>query len=203
MAEHQPASANALPAQDSRADHKYTDELAEFESLDNGKPVSQARAIDIAGAAGILRYFAGWPTKICGETNPSDPSMFNYTLREPVGVCGLIIPWNFPLMMAVTKIAAALACGNTMILKPAEQTSLTAVRLGELIEEAGIPDGVVNIITGFGPGAGSSIAEHPDIDKVSFTGSTEVGKLILQGLDEQSETRLARTRRQVAKYHLS
>jgi aldehyde dehydrogenase (NAD+) len=159
---------------------KYTDELAEFESLDNGKPVSQARAIDIAGAAGILRYFAGWPTKICGETNPSDPSMFNYTLREPVGVCGLIIPWNFPLMMAVTKIAAALACGNTMILKPAEQTSLTAVRLGELIQEAGIPDGVVNIITGFGPGAGSSIAEHPDIDKVSFTGSTEVGKLILQ-----------------------
>ena len=159
---------------------KYADELAELESLDNGKPVSQARAIDIAGAAGILRYFAGWPTKIYGETNPSDPSMFNYTLREPVGVCGLIIPWNFPLMMAVTKIAPALACGNTMILKPAEQTSLTAVRLGELIQEAGIPDGVVNIITGFGPGAGSSIAEHPDIDKVSFTGSTEVGKLILQ-----------------------
>ncbi len=159
---------------------KYAEELAELESLDNGKPVSQARVIDVGGSAGIFRYFAGWPTKIYGETNPSDPSMFNYTLREPVGVCGLIIPWNFPLMMAVTKLAPALACGNTMILKPAEQTSLTAVRLGELIQEAGIPDGVVNIITGFGPGAGSSIAEHPDIDKVSFTGSTEVGKLILQ-----------------------
>ncbi len=159
---------------------KYADELAELESLDNGKPVAQARTIDIAGAAGIFRYFAGWPSKIYGETNPSDPGMFNYTLREPIGVCGLIIPWNFPLMMAVTKIAPALACGNTMILKPAEQTPLTAIRLGELLQEAGIPDGVVNIITGFGPGAGSAIAEHPGIDKVAFTGSTEVGKLILQ-----------------------
>jgi hypothetical protein len=182
---------------------KYADELAELESLDNGKPVSQARAIDIAGAAGTFRYFAGWPTKIYGETNPSDPSMLNYTLREPVGVCGLIIPWNFPLLMAVTKIAPALACGNTMILKPAEQTSLTALRLGELIQEAGIPDGVVNIITGFGPGAGSSIAEHPDIDKVSFTGSTEVGKLILRASTGNLKARIARTRRQVAKCHLS
>jgi acyl-CoA reductase-like NAD-dependent aldehyde dehydrogenase len=156
------------------------DELAEIESLDNGKPVSQARAIDIAGAAGIFRYFAGWPTKIYGETNPSDPAFFNYTLREPIGVCGLIVPWNFPLMMAVNKLAPALACGNTMVLKPAEQTPLSALRLGELIQEAGIPDGVVNIVTGFGPGAGSSIVDHPDVDKVSFTGSTEVGKLILQ-----------------------
>src|SRR5271155_4669333 len=158
---------------------KYADELAELESLDNGKPVSQARAIDIAGAAGIFRYFAGWPTKIYGETNPSDPSTFNYTLREPVGVCGLITPWNFPLMMAAQKMAPALACGNTVILKPAEQTPLTALRLGELIGEAGLPDGVVNVITGFGPGAGSAISEHPDVDKISFTGSTEVGKLIL------------------------
>jgi acyl-CoA reductase-like NAD-dependent aldehyde dehydrogenase len=159
---------------------QHADELAELESLDNGKPLSQARTIDIAGAAGVLRYFAGWPTKIYGETNPSDPGTFNYTLCEPIGVCGLIVPWNFPLMMAITKIAPALACGNTMILKPAEQTPLTAIRLGELIQEAGIPDGVVNIITGFGPGAGSSIVEHPDVDKVAFTGSTEVGKLILQ-----------------------
>lgn len=158
---------------------KYADELAELESLDNGKPVSQARSIDINGVAGVLRYFAGWPTKIYGETNPSDPAFFNYTLREPVGVCGLIVPWNFPLMMAVNKIAPALACGNTMILKPAEQTPLTAIRFGEIVQEAGIPDGVVNIITGFGPGAGSAIAEHPDIDKISFTGSTEVGKIIL------------------------
>jgi acyl-CoA reductase-like NAD-dependent aldehyde dehydrogenase len=159
---------------------KYADDLAMLESLDNGKPLAMAKNIDVRGAAGAFRYFAGWPTKIYGETNPSDPSMFNYTLREPMGVCGLIVPWNFPLLMAVTKIAPALACGNTAVLKPAEQTPLTALRLGEILLEAGIPEGVVNVITGFGPGAGSSIAEHPDIDKVSFTGSTEVGKLILK-----------------------
>jgi len=156
------------------------DQLAELESLDNGKPLAIAKVADIAGSARTFRYYAGWPTKIYGETNPSDPSTFNYTLREAVGVCGQIIPWNFPLSMASWKVAPALACGNTIVLKPAEQTPLTAIRLGELIQEAGIPDGVVNIITGFGPGAGSSIAEHPDIDKVAFTGSTEVGKLILK-----------------------
>jgi acyl-CoA reductase-like NAD-dependent aldehyde dehydrogenase len=156
------------------------DELAELETLDNGKPVTQSKAIDIAGAAETFRYYGGWATKIYGETNPSDPSMFNYTLREPVGVCGQIIPWNFPLLMAAWKIAPALACGNVVILKPAEQTPLTAIRLGELICEAGLPDGVVNIVTGMGPGAGSAIAEHPDIDKVAFTGSGEVGKLILK-----------------------
>ncbi len=159
---------------------QHADDLAQLETLDNGKPLSQSRAIDIPKAAETFRYYAGWCTKIYGETNPSEPSMFNYTLREPIGVCGQIIPWNFPLLMAAWKIAPALACGNTVILKPAEQTPLTALRLGELILEAGLPDGVVNIITGFGPGAGSSIAEHPDIDKVAFTGSTEVGKLILQ-----------------------
>jgi acyl-CoA reductase-like NAD-dependent aldehyde dehydrogenase len=159
---------------------RHADELAEIETLDNGKAVTQARAIDVAGAAETFRYYAGWCTKIYGETNPSDSSMFNYTLREPVGVCGQIIPWNFPLLMACWKIAPALACGNTVILKPAEQTPLSALRLGELTQEAGLPDGVLNIITGFGPGAGSSIAEHPDIDKVAFTGSTEVGRLILK-----------------------
>src|SRR5690349_3491973 len=158
----------------------HADELAMLESLDNGKPLAQARAVDIPGSAATFRYYAGWCTKIYGETNPSDPAMFNYTLREPVGVCGQIIPWNFPLSMASWKIAPALACGNTVILKPAEQTPLTALRLGELILEAGLPDGVVNIITGFGPGAGSAIAEHPDIDKVAFTGSGEVGRLILK-----------------------
>ena len=158
---------------------EHTDELAQLETLDNGKPFSQARTIDIPKAAETFRYYAGWCTKIYGETNPSEPSMFNYTLREPVGVCGQIIPWNFPLLMAAWKIAPALACGDTVILKPAEQTPITALRLGELILEAGLPDGVVNIITGFGPGAGSSIADHPGIDKVAFTGSTEVGKLIL------------------------
>ena len=159
---------------------KYADELALLESLDNGKPVVQAKNIDVRGAAGAFRYFAGWPTKIYGETNPSDPSMFNYTLREPVGVCGQIIPWNGPVAMFAWKIAPALACGNVCIIKPAEQTPLTALFLGELIQEAGIPEGVVNIITGFGETAGAAIASHPDIDKVAFTGSTEVGKLILQ-----------------------
>jgi len=159
---------------------KHADELAELESLDNGKALTQARAIDVNAAAETFRYYAGWVTKIYGETNPSDPSMFNYTLREPIGVCGQIIPWNFPLLMAAWKIAPALACGNTVILKPAEQTPLTAIRLGELLIEAGLPDGVVNIITGFGPGAGSTIAEHPDIDKVAFTGSAEVGRIILK-----------------------
>jgi aldehyde dehydrogenase (NAD+) len=156
------------------------DELAELETLDNGKGVSFSRGFDIPAAAETFRYYGGWCTKIYGETNPSDPSMFNYTLREPVGVCGQIIPWNFPLLMAAWKLGPALCCGNTVILKPAEQTPLTALRLGELILEAGLPEGVLNIITGFGPGAGSSIAEHPDIDKVAFTGSTEVGKLILK-----------------------
>jgi acyl-CoA reductase-like NAD-dependent aldehyde dehydrogenase len=159
---------------------EHADELAELETLDNGKPLTFSRGFDIPASAETFRYYAGWVTKIYGETNPSDPSFFNYTLREPVGVCGQIIPWNFPLLMAAWKLGPALACGNTVILKPAEQTPLTALRLGELIMEAGLPDGVVNIITGFGPGAGSAIAEHPQIDKVAFTGSTEVGKIILQ-----------------------
>jgi acyl-CoA reductase-like NAD-dependent aldehyde dehydrogenase len=159
---------------------QHTDELAELESLDNGKGITFSKAFDVPAAAETFRYYGGWCTKLYGETNPSDPSMFNYTLREPVGVCGQIIPWNFPLLMAAWKLGPALACGNTVILKPAEQTPLTALRLGELILEAGLPEGVVNIITGMGPGAGSSIAEHPDIDKVAFTGSTEVGKLILK-----------------------
>ncbi|MGO9606929.1 MAG: aldehyde dehydrogenase family protein [Candidatus Binataceae bacterium] len=159
---------------------KNAEELAELETLDNGKPLFESKNIDVPGAAETFRYYAGWASKIYGETNPSDPGMFNFTLREPVGICGQIIPWNFPLLMASWKIAPALACGNVVILKPAEQTPLTALRLGELILESGLPESVVQIITGFGPGAGSSIAEHPDIDKVAFTGSTEVGKLILK-----------------------
>src|SRR5271167_1768901 len=159
---------------------QHAEELAELETLDNGKPLFESKNIDVPGAAETFRYYAGFATKIYGETNPSDPSFFNYTLREPVGVCGQIIPWNFPLLMAAWKLGPALACGNTVILKPAEQTPLTALRLGELITEAGVPEGVLNIVTGMGPGAGSSIAEHPDIDKVAFTGSTEVGKIILK-----------------------
>src|SRR5271156_5172584 len=148
---------------------KHADELAELETLDNGKPLFESKNIDIPGAAETFRYYAGFATKIYGEPTPSDPSMFNYTLREPVGVCGQIIPWNFPLLMASWKLGPALACGNVVILKPAEQTPLSALRLGEMILEAGIPDGVVNIITGFGETAGAAIAAHPDIDKVAFT----------------------------------
>ena len=157
----------------------HADELATLETLNNGMAISLARGM-VAGAVDTFRYYAGWSTKLYGETNPSDPAFFNYTLREPVGVCGQIIPWNGPIAMLAWKIAPALACGNVSILKPAEQTPLTALRIGELIMEAGIPDGVVNIITGYGETAGAALASHPDIDKVAFTGSTEVGKLILQ-----------------------
>ena len=155
------------------------EELAALESMDGGIPITVTRGM-VADAAKTVRYYAGWPTKILGTVNPVDPSVHCYTVREPLGVCAGIIPWNGPLVMAIWKIVPALACGNTVILKPAEQTPLTALRLGELLTEAGLPDGVVNVITGFGPGAGSSIAEHPAIDKVAFTGSTEVGKIILK-----------------------
>jgi phenylacetaldehyde dehydrogenase len=162
------------------------EEFAELESLDNGKPLKIARAADVPLAVDLLRYMAGWATKIEGNTIPiSVPyapgaKFLAYTLREPVGVVGQIIPWNFPLLMAAWKLGPALATGNTVVLKPAEQTPLTALRLGELIQEAGIPDGVVNIVTGYGETAGAALAAHPGVDKVAFTGSTEVGKLILQ-----------------------
>jgi acyl-CoA reductase-like NAD-dependent aldehyde dehydrogenase len=153
-------------------------ELAQLETLDNGKSLGESQAVDIPAAAETFRYYAGWVNKIAGDTNPTDPAFFNFTLREPVGVCGQIIPWNFPLLMAAWKLAPALACGNTSVLKPAEQTPLTALRLGELLQEVGVPDGVVNIVPGFGPTAGGAIVKHPLIDKVAFTGSTEVGKEI-------------------------
>ena len=157
------------------------EELAQLETLDNGKPIRYSRAGDVPLTADHFRYFAGWATKLEGETIPvSIPNMFTYTLREPVGVVGQIIPWNFPLQMAAWKLAPALACGNTVILKPAEQTPLTALRLGELICEAGFPEGVVNIVPGFGETAGAALAAHPNVDKIAFTGSTEVGKKILQ-----------------------
>ncbi|MEO7019044.1 MAG: aldehyde dehydrogenase family protein, partial [Ktedonobacteraceae bacterium] len=158
-----------------------TDELAQLETLDNGKPIKYSKAADVPMTADHFRYFAGWATKLEGETIPvSIPNMFTYTLREPLGVVGQIIPWNFPIQMAAWKLAPALACGNTVILKPAEQTPLTALRLGQLICEAGFPEGVVNIVPGFGETAGAALASHPDVDKIAFTGSTEVGKKILQ-----------------------
>ncbi|HEY0182582.1 MAG TPA: aldehyde dehydrogenase family protein [Rhodopila sp.] len=159
----------------------HADELAELESLDNGKPISDARAVDVPFGAELLRYMGGWSTKINGQhISISAPGDWHaYSMREPVGVVGQIIPWNFPLLMAVWKIAPALAAGCTIVLKPAEQTPLTAIRLGELITEAGFPPGVVNVVTGDGT-PGAALAAHPDVDKVAFTGSTEVGKLIVQ-----------------------
>ncbi len=163
---------------------QHTEELAQLESLDNGKPVAAAREADVPGSAAMFRYFAGWADKIEGNLIPLSGSIPDtvhaYTRREPVGVCGQIIPWNYPLMMASWKLAPALACGCTVVLKPAEQTPLSALYLGRLIQEAGFPDGVVNIVTGFGETAGAALAAHPDVDKVAFTGSTEVGKLIVQ-----------------------
>ena len=165
---------------------KNTEEFATLESLDNGKPLTIARAADVPLAVDCFRYFAGWATKIEGNTIPvSVPyapgaKFFAYTTREPIGVVGQIIPWNFPLLMAAWKLAPALATGCCVVLKPAEQTPLSAIRLGELAVEAGFPEGVLNVITGFGETAGAALAAHPDVDKVAFTGSTEVGKLVLQ-----------------------
>lgn len=179
------------PMQRERLLHKLADlveanadELAQLESLDNGKPVMMARHADVVMTAEFLRYMAGWATKIEGSTIDVSLSyvpqgqFFAYTRKEPVGVCGQIIPWNFPLLMAAWKIGPALAAGCTVVLKPAEQTPLTALRLGELAMEAGFPKGVVNVITGFGPTAGGALVEHPEVDKIAFTGSTEIGKLI-------------------------
>ena len=159
----------------------HTEEFAYLESLDNGKPLAVAKAADVPLAVDLFRYMAGWATKIEGNTIPisAGNQFFAYTLREPVGVVGQIIPWNFPLLMAAWKLGPALTCGCTVVLKPAEQTPLSALRLGELIMEAGFPEGVVNIVPGYGETAGAALAAHPDVDKVAFTGSTEVGKLIV------------------------
>jgi acyl-CoA reductase-like NAD-dependent aldehyde dehydrogenase len=154
------------------------EEVAQIESLDNGKPVGLAQYVDVGGAVAHLRYFAGWPTKIEGGVLPvTAPNMHCYTRREPVGVCGQIIPWNFPLLMAAWKLGPALAAGCTVVLKPAEQTPLSALRLGELALEVGFPPGVVNVLTGDGS-TGAALVDHPDVDKIAFTGSTAVGREI-------------------------
>src|SRR5437762_7321580 len=164
----------------------HAEEFAYLESLDNGKPLTVARAADVPLAVDLFRYMAGWATKIEGNTIPisvpyaSGAKFLAYTLREPVGVVGQIIPWNFPLLMAAWKLGPALAAGCTIVMKPAEQTPLSCLRLGELIQGAGFPDGVVNIVPGYGETAGAALAAHPDVDKVAFTGSTEVGRLILK-----------------------
>jgi len=158
---------------------QHIDELAELETLDNGKPIFESRYVDMPMVIDVLRYYAGLATKIHGETVNTFETAFTYTLREPVGVVGLIIPWNFPLLLASWKLGPALACGNTIVLKPAEQTPLTALRFGELAVDAGVPAGVLNILTG-GPETGKAIVRHPGIDKIAFTGSTAVGKEIMR-----------------------
>jgi len=180
-----PAWSTGAAASRSRALHRladaveaHTDELAELEALDNGKPVKLAKAVDVRSTVAYLRSFAGWPERLVGDVLPvAQPDMLVYTRREPVGVCGQIIPWNFPLLMAAWKIAPAVAAGCTVVLKPAEQTPLTALRLGELALESGLPGGVLNVVCGAGE-TGAALVDHPDVDKIAFTGSTAVGRQI-------------------------
>jgi aldehyde dehydrogenase (NAD+)/phenylacetaldehyde dehydrogenase len=154
--------------------------LARLEALDTGKPLANARLIDVPRTADTFFYFSGWATKLGGETIPVRGPFLNYTLREPLGVIGAIIPWNFPLLMAARKIAPALAVGNTVILKPAEQACLTVIELAKIMAEAGVPEGVVNVVTGYGEEAGAALVEHPGVAKISFTGGTETGRAILR-----------------------
>jgi len=160
---------------------RHADEFAQLEALDNGKPTGEALAVDIPLTSEIFRYYAGWATKIEGATMPISSGNFHtYTRREPIGVVGAIIPWNFPLLMCGYKLGPSLAAGNTVVLKPAEQTPLSALRLAELITEVGLPPGVVNVVTGFGESAGAPLAAHPGVDKITFTGETETGRKILE-----------------------
>ncbi|MEO5618863.1 MAG: aldehyde dehydrogenase family protein [Candidatus Eisenbacteria bacterium] len=156
------------------------DEIARLETLDNGKPIFESRQVDVPMVAGCFQYFAGWATKLYGDTIPVNPAWFNFTLREPIGVIGAIIPWNFPMIMVGWKCAPALAAGNCVVLKPAAETPLTAIRIGQLALEAGLPPGVLNVVPGPGSVAGMAMVRHPQVDKISFTGSTEVGKLIMR-----------------------
>jgi len=160
------------------------EEVARLETLHNGKPISESRHIEIPAAAECLEYYAGWADKVMGETIPVKGNYLTYTLREPLGVVAAIVPWNFPLLLAAWKIAPALACGNTVILKPASQTPLTALALGEIAVEVGLPPGVLNVITGSGAVIGQALVEHPGVDKIAFTGDTATGKTIMRGAAE-------------------
>ena len=157
------------------------DTLIELESLDSGKPVSAIKRQDLPAVLDTLTYYAGWADKINGQVIPARPDALTYTVREPMGVVGAIVPWNFPLMIGMWKIAPALACGCTVVLKPAELTSLTALKIGELALAAGFPPGVLNVVPGFGKTAGAALVDHPDVDKITFTGSPAVGRQILRG----------------------
>ncbi|MEI2472448.1 aldehyde dehydrogenase family protein, partial [Peribacillus frigoritolerans] len=159
---------------------EHKEALAQLDTLDNGKPIGETTNADVPLAIDHFRYYAGWTTKIVGQTIPVAGNYFNYTRHEAVGVVGQIIPWNFPLLMAAWKLGAALATGCTIVLKPAEQTPLSALYLGQLALEAGFPPGVLNVIPGFGETAGSPLVDHPDVDKIAFTGSTSVGKMIMR-----------------------
>ncbi|MGE3777584.1 MAG: aldehyde dehydrogenase family protein, partial [Pirellulaceae bacterium] len=168
----------------------HKDELAALETLDNGKPIRDSLNADLPLTIACYRYYAGWADKIHGKTIPINGPYFCYTRHEPVGVAGQIIPWNFPLLMQAWKLGPALACGCAVVMKPAEQTPLTALRVGELIQEAGFPPGVVNLLPGYGPTAGQAIARHRDVDKVAFTGSTEVGHLIMEAAAQSNLKRV-------------
>ncbi len=156
------------------------EELARLESLDTGKPIANARAIDVPRTADTFFYFSGWATKLTGDTIPVRGPILNYTLREPLGVIAAIIPWNFPLLLAARKVAPALAVGNTVVLKPPEEASLSSLRLAEILAEAGVPPGVLNVVTGLGEEAGAALVEHPDVAKISFTGGTDTGRIIMR-----------------------
>ena len=159
---------------------EHADEIARLETMDNGKPIFESRQIDIGIVAGCFHYFSGWATKLTGDTTSVNPAFFTYTLREPVGVVGAIIPWNFPMIMVGWKAAPALAAGNTVVIKPASETPLTAIRIGELAIEAGFPPGVFNVVPGRGSVAGEALVRHPLVDKISFTGSTAVGQQLMR-----------------------
>ena len=164
------------------------DEVSRLETIHNGKPISESRNIEIPAAAECFEYYAGWADKVMGETIPVKGNYLTYTLREPIGVVAAIVPWNFPLLLAAWKVAPALACGNTVILKPASQTPLTALALGDIAIEVGLPPGVLNVVTGPGASVGQALVEHPGIDKIAFTGDTTTGKSIMRGAAETLKT---------------
>ena len=170
---------------------KYKDELARTIALENGKTLREAAGGDVAPAADCFRYYAGWVRRIYGQTIPVDGSYFNYTLREPVGVVGAIVPWNFPVQIAAWKVAPALACGCSVVLKPSELTPLSAMRLAEICKEAGLPDGALNVVTGYGETTGEALALHEDVDKISFTGSTRTARRLLENSGVSNLKRLS------------
>jgi aldehyde dehydrogenase (NAD+) len=169
----------------------HKDELAALETLDNGKPIADSLAADLPLTLQCYRYYAGWADKIHGQTIPVDGDYFCYTRHEPVGVVGQIIPWNFPLLMQAWKWGPALACGNALVLKPAEQTPLTALRVAQLAQEVGFPDGVINVVPGYGPTAGAALSGHPDVDKIAFTGETSTGKIVMTAAAQSNLKRVS------------